>query len=1008
MKICCTSLFFLLALRIFSLDAGSPEDFKQGERRLEEMRQAKRQSLLPRPYFFIRSQTKYSGRLYQYNYTHDDRPLFLNRRLWEDGGSDHTRASFRKTFEIFRLYDLDGFAAFAPPSQLEYDQVLKVLYDAAKELNLPPAAFSILLEIAPDNPRNPYSKMVPDTMRLITDNPYSFRIGSKSVLSSYTIDRLSTEELRDQLDPLREKSGQKILFLPQMIFVNLTDSDGERLNGHDLYQIYRTKKTIPLSLIQRMEEYLRSYLDVCDGIYLGHFSSRTDDSLDEGFSNEILLPIINSVLSEPKYNGRKLFGIMVKTGYTSYYGAQSLSRDGTRTLRNFLESARRFHPDMIIGTEWDELNEDTGFQPLAAKPMSSQRIIRYYMSLFKGIPPSPNPGDDLSVPNLILSQRRQLLPGEIMKLELLNVPDSPSGTECRVTLELTDEDGGVVYGPHTVSFNTSELKEFTFTPPGEQFALQQVLRTRLRVEFRGKTRTFYTGLPFTIMRTTVTDDLQYYSTPLRNVLTPLSDKIEIGDAEVNCFLKSPEKLVSAEIMQNQLEFFAIDAADEYLRNDPSRRFFELTYQYLNNPSPPKVKARLGFQVKDAPSLIAFNPPENPLKTAGRQNSIPPYAGSLNRWERSSLFSVSTDDIPKAKVQVRGTRASGPHKGEKFVWEVPLKDLEKQQVVAKVFEDGVTLGLSVDGRPVSIPLPLDTDQIDFKRTMKFSQPGAVVALRVISEGGKVFWSAPHVLASGKSAGLRPVSVFSNSKNDVIKLALPDNRVPDVVYDFNPAAGNVLKTSAGRMFYAMIGSYQSVATGFIGLEGSYTPFQFLNRGIFKEASKPSPEWVRDGGRHALRFDGENGNFIMFPNLVIPQRAGYTVTFDIKPDDVEKYHVLLAHQSIQKSGLILGVKSGKFQIAYDHRNWNSPDGKWFGQDKFDTDIPLFPGKWQTVKFTYDGTRITLGANGKTQSFPMRGTGIFIQSAVFGGRGERSRDGTVPFYKGLLGSFEVKHWVD
>ena len=149
-------------------------------------------------------------------------------------------------------------------------------------------------------------------------------------------------------------------------------------------------------------------------------------------------------------------------------------------------------------------------------------------------------------------------------------------------------------------------------------------------------------------------------------------------------------------------------------------------------------------------------------------------------------------------------------------------------------------------------------------------------------------------------------------------------------------------------------------------------------------------------------------MFPNLVIPQRAGYTIVFDLKPEEVKSSQVLLAHQSIQKSGVILGVKDGKFHITYDYRNWHNPRGKWYGQHKFATDIPLYPGKWQTVKFSYDGSKVTISANGKTQSFPMQGTGIYIQSAVFGGRGERGKAGVIPFYKGLLGSFEVKHWVE
>ncbi len=1004
-KLCLCLSAAAAILQIHAAAPGSPEDYAQGKQRLEEMRQVKRTPVLERPHFFIRSQTKYSGRLYHCNYYHDDRPLFADRRLWSDNGSDHTLASFRKTFELYRLYDLDGYATFAPPGELEYKRVLKVLYDAAAELKLDPKSFNIMLEIAPDNPRVSYSQMAPETLALITDNPFSFRIGNQSVISSYTMDRLTPEELGKQVEALRKTSGGKIMFLPQMILVNLEDTRGRRLNGHDLYQVYRAHQTLPHSIIQRLEEYLRSYLEVCDGIYLGHFSTRMDDSFDETFTNDVLIPVVNSVLAEPKYNGRKLFGVIAKAGYSSYYGAQNLSRDGTRTLRNFLEGAIRFRPDLIIGTEWDELNEDTGFQPLACKPMSNQRVIRYYMSQFKAIAPTPNPGDDLSIPNLIVSQRRQLIPGEIMKVEVLNVPDTAAGEKYRAVLELTDENGKVIYGPETMEFNTAELKECVFAPPGEQFAAQRVLRPRLTVTYRDQTRIFYTGLPFTTIQPTVSGDVQYFSTPLRNILIPSSEQITISDTGVACALDVPEKLLSVEVMQNQLEHFAYDLRDEYRRNDASRKFFQLTYQYLNNPTPPRLATKIDFKVTGAPSLIAFDPSENPSETAQVLKQIPSYTGQINRWKRAAFFSIATADLPNAVVRVEGIRASGKLKDQKFTWEVPLKDLVGPGVTAKVFEDGVTLGLEMDGRPGIIPLPPDTNRVEFQREINFNQPDAAIALRAISESGKVYWSAPHVLKRPTDATPRSVFVYSNSAKKTVKLELPADRVPDVVYDFTPRYGNVLTTPAGRGFYAMIGSYQSVATGFIGLEGSYAPFHFFNKQIFKEADKPVPEWVYEDGRHALRFDGERGNFIMFPNLVVPQRAGYTIIFDVKPEEVKSEQVLFAHQAIQKSGLILSVRDGNFHITYDHRNWRT--GK-FGQHKIATKVPLLAGKWQTVKLAYDGSKISISANGQSQSFPMQGTGIFIQSSHFGGRGERTKDGTIPFYKGLLGSFEVKHWVE
>ncbi len=1009
-------IIFLILSGFLALGLGaatapnSPEDFAAGKKRLDEMRQTERQPVLSRPHMFVRSQTKYSGRLYiPSHYNFDDRPLFANRRLWEAGGSDHKLASFIKTFELYRLCGLDGYATFAWPGVQQYHRVLLPLYQAVEKAGLNPSEFNIILESG--SGKN-YMEIVPETLKLITDNPYSFRVNGKSLISSYVIDNLSPEQIGRYLDRLRGIGGDRILFLPQIHFIRLQNSSGKRLNAQDFYAIYRQHGTLPLSLIRQMEEYLRSYLTVCDGLYLGHFSTHPDDSLDEKFSDEVLLPIFKSVLAESPYNGKKLFGIQAKTGYTAYYGSQKLSRNGTRTLRGFLESARRFRPDLVIGTEWDELNEDTGFQPLVSKPMSNQRVMRYYMSQFKGEEPTPNPEDDLTIPNLIVSQRRQLIPGELMKIELLNVPDTVRGENYQVRLELTDENGKTVYQTEPEAFNTAELREAVFAPPGEQFIQAQALRTRLTVDYRDRKQVFYTGLPFTIIRPTASADQQYFSTPLRNVLLPREADIQIAGGEVKCRLFSPEKLASIEVMQNSLEQFAYDTKDEYKRNDESRRFYRFNHLYLNNPS--RIQLKMNLSVTNAPSLLTFATP----KDDDNANMAPtlvetvktfsPYIGSSNHWNRHQEFSIAINDVPQAGLEVTGERTSGKQKGEKFSWSIPLKELDESGVIAKVFEDGLMLSLEVDGRPSVRPLPLDTDRVDFSRKLHFDQPNAIIAVRAISEPGKVYWSAPYALNQQFSSETRPVYVYSDSAGKALKLDLSANRVPNIKYHFTPKYGNILTTGAGREYYAMIGGYQAAATGFQGLEAAYTPFRLFSHGIFKEADKPAPEWVKDGERQVLKFDGERGNFIMFPNTVFPQRAGFTLTFDVKPEEVKSEQVLLAHQATTFGGLNVMVYNGKFRLTYTHRNLHNPKAPWYTQSRFNTNVPLHPNQWQQVTITYNGSKLAISANDKTESFDLQGTGLYLQSAHFGGRGDRTKDGTIPFFKGFLGSFEVKHWVD
>ena len=91
-------------------------------------------------------------------------------------------------------------------------------------------------------------------------------------------------------------------------------------------------------------DYLRAYARANNGLYLGHRPA-ADTTLGERFADEVLFPLFTAVLAEPEFAGRKLFASKAVVGYTSYHGAQSMTRDGTKTLRKCLDLADRYHTD---------------------------------------------------------------------------------------------------------------------------------------------------------------------------------------------------------------------------------------------------------------------------------------------------------------------------------------------------------------------------------------------------------------------------------------------------------------------------------------------------------------------------------------------------------------------------------------------------------------------------------------------------------------------------------------
>ena len=1038
-KLTIISLFAILLLAANTGHAeqpkpDSPADFAAGKVLLAQLKEqaATRKQVLNRPYVFVRSQTKYSGRLYQDFYTWFDRPLFASRRLWESGPSDTKQASYRKTFELYQQYGLDGFMTFAWPN--EYDRYLKPLYQTAEKMKLDANKFHIMFDISPGAS---YIDIAPETLMQIANNPYSFRVNGKSVISSYTLDSKTPAQLAPDIAKLRQRSGDKVLILPMIWFQSFNDANGNRVTAGDMSDMYRLHGSLPASMLRQMQEYLRGYLNVCDGLYIGQMPNNPDFTYDKKYVSNVLYPLFKSVLAEPQYNGKKLLAQQMCVGYTSYHGAQNRSRDGTKTLRDNLDLAAEFHPDILIGTEWDEENEDTHFQPTVAKPMSSQRIIKYYMSRFKGIAPTPNANDDLSIPNFIISQRRQIMLGHVMDVELLNVPDTTDGKPYSVQLDLLDQNGKVVFHSQPVQYNTAEIKDKTFDLASEDYKDCQVLRSQLTIEYNGKKRVFSTGLPFTVLHATTAWDQTYFCTPLRNVLQPQDAKVlftvdqnpikpGIHQASISANINSPEKLAAVEVMQDSHVIFAYDPKNEYLRNDPDRRMIDLSWGYINQPSRIAISYKVNLQ--NAPSAVTFS---QPMEDAKPSAEIPTdkaiaskaftdktgswngehYYGNADWYTRDRLISIKKEDLDAATITISGTEANGKNKGKEFSWTVPLKELGEYGVKSTVFDDGLMLAVQTQYRPQHNTLPLDTGKVLFTKQLMVDDPNSTLALRLVTEDGKIWWSKPLETNADPSAETVPVDVYSDTAKKAIKLQVAKNRVPDINYNFTPRWGNILQTDSGRGFYGHAGSYIVTAIDFfaLGSNSMGQPFRSYSADIFKGADRPAPQWVKtEDGQWALSFDGEHGNFLALPNVVIPQRAGFALSFDVKPAEIKKDQVLFANQWETKGTFILSVKEGKFSIYFNQRTLGDPSLPAWSYKDFDTDIPLYPGKWQKVLLSYDESKLTLTANGKTQSFPFKGVGLYLQGSVFGGYGDRDKDGTIPFYHGLLRSLEIKHYVN
>jgi hypothetical protein len=217
------------------------------------------------------------------------------------------------------------------------------------------------------------------------------------------------------------------------------------------------------------------------------------------------------------------------------------------------------------------------------------------------------PGDDLSIPNMIISQRRELYYGSEFELELLNVPDGEKSKKYTVKVKLLDENGKTVYASDTLSFDSGKMMDHTIRLNTAKLTQYRLLAPEITVFSGGNKQIFSSGLPFTVMRPAVCDDHSWYCTPLRNLLKAVSAKVDFkkqtdGMVHVKAQLNFKEKLNSVEILQNVYSMQILDPSDEFGTSDGSKQLFLLTLTNVTGK-----KTTLAVDV-NADSAVAFSIP----------------------------------------------------------------------------------------------------------------------------------------------------------------------------------------------------------------------------------------------------------------------------------------------------------------------------------------------------------------------------------------------------------------
>jgi len=630
------------------------------------------------------------------------------------------------------------------------------------------------------------------------------------------------------------------------------------------------------------------------------------------------------------------------------------------------------------------------------------------MSLIKDMAPRPNPGDDLSCPDFIVTHRKQVMLGERMDLELLYVPDGANkDAPYTVQLALKSIDGRVLKSFELAVFDGKALRDVTYDVPAEEFAGQQVLIPSLTVKSAGgRVFKFEEGLHHIVVRPTWNWDRKWVHQPLRDLVIPRKSVFrwtempeqwksvaaaEPGLKMLEASFACDEPLAQVEVLENDDVVYAVDPVDEFKRNDPKTALFFLELRSLRTRSVFGKAVLEGSEgacwLRDAFALHqkAPSPP-----AAGKVLKI---GSNVNCWISGWFFTVPREEMEKAVLSVdtdAGRLA------------VPLSKVVNSGSYSEAYKGGFNITISRYYKQPDIPVHVNGKQVSFTAPVKPELSNSVFHLRAVTKSGKIYRSRPILLPQTSGGGMTDINVFSERLDKGMALKVPAGQVPCITYDFTPEYGTTLHTGAGRPFWGNLGGYVDSSVGRGGGEGGTngTPFA-LGRNYPADAMQTAPQWVQEGDRWLLRFDG-NGSHIVLPLETLPYRSGFRLRFEIRPS-VLKPAVLFIHH-----GYYIGSLSVKMKA--DGTVYGSYCDRFLKVHNFDTGSKVNAGKWSAVEIIYDQNSLQAGVDGSISPvFACPGRGLYQGTAVFGGFGGDDKEanfvGSTGWFEGDLRALSIDH---
>ena len=917
------------------------------------------QRKLPKTYIFSRGQWHYNPVL-NYFGRWADIPLLNDPELNAGLRGTSSLAAYKAMAKNVQDYGLDGLASLKGNGT-------KTLINMLEQNKVP--GFILLPEIYSTGKGMYKGNVALSEMRKSTDHIFlpsakskiTLKHNGKTIISSYNADDRPAEFWRALLDDYRRTEGDKFLFLPLL-------ERPQNSAWHNWRAEWAAGRLTPARK-ELIKEHFRKYTRACDGLYLGCAPVKGHDKHTDMEFFQLMIDLAKEVLAEDEFKD-KLFAIAARIGHENATRVGYIRGSyGTWCYRETMKLALAANPDIIVIPEWDEQNENTSLRPTRFNLSSFTRITRVFCGLDADLP-----GDDKSVPNIIVSYRKHIALGENTEYELLGLPDAGGG--CDVVFTLRSPQGKVIFQSQKYNFSGKEMLEHRFNIASEKFAAYPYLLPEVAVTRNGRTTVYSDGLQYIKIEPASNHDYQFAKQPLRDIIIPKTADIKWQGNKVSVKFDAGEKLAYAEILDDNIPVESATVSGKpFWRENDKEKIFTITFQNIGNFRD-QLKGQLSLpgisNARWMRDTTAGWPSEMGVYTTGEKLTI-----NFNQRIEMTRFMLA---VPAEKADSAVLKIDIPGY---FTESLPLAKVLKEKTYGVPGKKVPVMCVARQNYQVLQPVKLRKNAVDFTAAVNPQSNRATLHFQALTESGKIYRSKP-VSVEKASAAKGNIRFYSETTGRPVTMSIPASRIPCYDYRYSAAAGTAMHCDAGLRYTAVAGGYPALHSSRHGARRDSTVFIYT-RDFPQNAQMSSPVL----GKNAWEFT-KTGQHIALPTGVISRRTAFTLTMTLCQKESAGTQTLLDNYSSQPGVITVLAENGEITVTItDHK---------IKIKKHKTGLFLPLNKTVTLKIGYNLDKLTVSLDGKTFTAASGYPGLCDCVAAVGG-------GRFGFFKGDISRIKVDY---